>query len=165
MELHTSAASFIWFEKEYKVIIRFIWVFIIYCFKDCAVRLCSLCSVVCSGVTESAQLVSTTKEMYNWILSVPSNNINMIFQEVSLCVLEATRRHLILMNMFWQTDRSHTSIHVQKLYWIVEYTLLFKSLASVMCRNFKSSLLCSSKLHLFDKNTGISYILKYKVTI
>ncbi|KAF4117692.1 hypothetical protein G5714_002245 [Onychostoma macrolepis] len=37
---------------------------------------------VCSGVTESAQLVSTTKEMYNWILSVPSNNINMIFQEV-----------------------------------------------------------------------------------
>ncbi|KAK7163579.1 hypothetical protein R3I93_007587 [Phoxinus phoxinus] len=37
---------------------------------------------VCSGVTESAQMVSTTKEMYNWILDVPSNNINMIFQEV-----------------------------------------------------------------------------------
>ncbi|XP_026098966.1 uncharacterized protein LOC113070025 isoform X1 [Carassius auratus] len=37
---------------------------------------------VCSGVTESAQLVSTTKVMYNWILAVPSNNINMIFQEV-----------------------------------------------------------------------------------
>ncbi|KAI2667855.1 Serine protease 56 [Labeo rohita] len=37
---------------------------------------------VCSGVTESAQLVSTTKEMYSWILSVPSNNMNMIFQEV-----------------------------------------------------------------------------------
>ncbi|XP_016396769.1 serine protease 56-like [Sinocyclocheilus rhinocerous] len=37
---------------------------------------------VCSGVTESAQLVSNTKVMYNWILAVPSNNINMIFQEV-----------------------------------------------------------------------------------
>ncbi|XP_051990920.1 serine protease 56 [Xyrauchen texanus] len=37
---------------------------------------------VCSGVTESAQLVSTTKEMYNWILAVPPNNLNMIFQEV-----------------------------------------------------------------------------------
>lgn len=41
--------------------------------------------VVCSGVTESAQLVSTTKQMYSWILTVPSNNLNMIFQEV--CVV------------------------------------------------------------------------------
>ncbi|KAI7809418.1 serine protease 56 [Triplophysa rosa] len=37
---------------------------------------------VCSGVTESAQLVSTTKQMYSWILAVPSNNLNMTFQEV-----------------------------------------------------------------------------------
>ncbi|XP_051554166.1 uncharacterized protein LOC127441053 [Myxocyprinus asiaticus] len=37
---------------------------------------------VCSGVTESAQLVSITQEMYNWILAVPPNNLNMIFQEV-----------------------------------------------------------------------------------
>uniref|UniRef100_A0A671P9M0 Peptidase S1 domain-containing protein n=1 Tax=Sinocyclocheilus anshuiensis TaxID=1608454 RepID=A0A671P9M0_9TELE len=50
--------------------------------KRCVSRLCSLCFVVCSGVTESAQLVSNTKVMYNWILAVPSNNINMIFQEV-----------------------------------------------------------------------------------
>lgn len=38
--------------------------------------------LVCSGVTESAQLVSTTKQMYNWILAVPPKNLNMIFQEV-----------------------------------------------------------------------------------
>nr|XP_055059391.1 serine protease 56 [Misgurnus anguillicaudatus] len=37
---------------------------------------------VCSGVTESAQLVSTAKQMYSWILAVPPNNLNMIFQEV-----------------------------------------------------------------------------------
>ncbi|XP_017207703.4 serine protease 56 [Danio rerio] len=49
---------------------------------------------VCSGVTDSAHLVSTTKEMYNWILSLPSNNINMIFQEVQVDLKSKNERGL-----------------------------------------------------------------------
>ncbi|TRY69733.1 hypothetical protein DNTS_035415 [Danionella cerebrum] len=49
---------------------------------------------ICSGVTDSAQLVSSTKDMYNWILSVPSNSINMIFHEVMVDLNSKNERGL-----------------------------------------------------------------------
>ncbi|XP_076601722.1 uncharacterized protein prss56 [Chaetodon auriga] len=38
--------------------------------------------IVCPGVRESSQQVSQVRDSYRWVLSIPSKNLHMIFQEV-----------------------------------------------------------------------------------
>lgn len=37
---------------------------------------------VCPGVRESSQQVSQVRDSYSWVLSIPSKNLRMNFQEV-----------------------------------------------------------------------------------